>query len=200
VIQASISGVEFRFETAPGLFSPREIDAGTLAMLSRVALADDDKVLDLGCGYGAVGIYAATVVGPSRVWLVDKDPVAVDHARRNLELNGVEEATVVLSDGFHSLAEAGFTKILCNPPYHVDFSVPKHMIEKGFNRLAIGGSLWMVTRRDDWYRNKLRQIFGGVRVEAVDGYFVFEAVKTSASYAQGPRAPNARPPRGRTSR
>ena len=200
MIRASIGGIDLQFETEPSLFSPREIDAGTLVMLSRIAFATGDKVLDLGCGYGAVGIYAASRVGASNVWLLDKDPVAVEHARRNLELNGAEEATVVLSDGFHSLAETGFAKILCNPPYHVDFSVPKHMIEKGFNRLAIGGSLWMVTRRDDWYRNKLRQIFGGVRVEAMDGYFVFEAVKTSASYAQGPRSRNARPPRGRASR
>jgi 16S rRNA (guanine1207-N2)-methyltransferase len=183
LIHTTIGNLALQFETAEQLFSPRNIDAGTLAMLSRATFAPDDKVLDLGCGYGPVGTYVAKVVDPSNVWLVDNDPVAVEYARRNLKLNGVDRATVVLSDGFLSLTETAFTKILCNQPYHSDFSVPKHMIEKGFNRLAINGTMWMVTKRQDWYRNKLRSIFGSVRVHSRDGYFVFEAVKKSFTYA-----------------
>jgi len=49
------------------------------------------------------------------------------------------------------LRATGFTKILCNPPYHTDFSVAKHFIEKGFNRLAIGGAMWMVTKAFEGY-------------------------------------------------
>ncbi len=74
-----------------------------------------------------------------------------------------------------------------NPPYQSDFAVARHFIEKGFNRLNIGGSLFMVTRRRAWYENKLRAIFGGCRVTERDGYFVFSAQKRSARYA------NARP-------
>jgi len=66
--------------------------------------------------------------------------VAVDFARRNLRLNGVAGATTLVSDAFEGFAEVGFTAILCNPPYHADFSVPKRMIEKAFNRLAIAGA------------------------------------------------------------
>jgi len=183
LVQATIANLALRFETAERLFSPRNIDAGTLAMLSLVTFAADDKVLDLGCGYGPVGTYVARVVDPSNVWLVDSDPVAVEYARRNLKLNGVDRATVVLSEGFRDLTETAFTKILCNPPYHADFAVPKHMIEKGFNRLAINGTMWMVTKRQDWYRNKLRSIFGSVHVYTLDSYFVFEAVKKSFTYA-----------------
>lgn len=82
------------------------------------------------------------------------------------------------------MSETGFTKIISNPPYHLDFSVPKHFIEKGFNRLALGGSLWMVTKRLEWYRNKLGAIFGGCRVHEVGGYYVFEATKVRTSYAR----------------
>jgi 16S rRNA (guanine1207-N2)-methyltransferase len=183
VIHATIGNLALKFETAERLFSPRNIDAGTSAMLSRVTFAPNDKVLDLGCGYGPIGTYAASVVDPTNVWLVDNDPAAVEYARRNLKLNGVDRATVVLSEGFLNLTETAFTKILCNPPYHADFSVPKHMIEKGFNRLAISGAMWMVTKREVWYRNKLHSIFGSVRVHSIDGYFIFEAVKTSSTYA-----------------
>jgi 16S rRNA (guanine1207-N2)-methyltransferase len=183
VIHAEVLGHAVRFETRPGLFSPASLDAGTLAMLGLARFDEDDKVLDLGCGYGLVGVTVALEIGPNRVWMLDVDPTAVACARRNLVLNGVAGAKVVESDGFRGLSEIGFTKILCNPPYHADFSVAKHVIEKGFNRLVVGGALWMVTKREAWYRNKLTAIFGGVRVHAADGYVVFEAVKKSANYA-----------------
>jgi 16S rRNA (guanine1207-N2)-methyltransferase len=184
---AEIEGVELTFETSPKLFSPRGLDPGTAAMLRRVKIEPADKVLDLGCGYGIVGIYVAQHVDPGRVWFVDVDPVAVEFTTRNLQLNGVRGATVVLSDGFNDLAETGFTKILCNPPYHVDFSVPKRLIEKGFNRLAMGGTMILVCKREAWYANKLRAIFGAVRATRDDGYVVFEATKTSTQYAKTAR-------------
>ena len=140
-------------------------------------------MLDLGCGYGLVGIYAAKKIGADRVWMSDNDPLALEHARGNAEHNGVPDVTIIESDGFHSLREAEFTKILCNPPYHVDFSVPKHFIEKGFNRLLVGGAMFLVTKRKDWYLNKLKAIFGSAQVHARDSYFVFEAIKKSNTYA-----------------
>ena len=186
MITATIKGIELRLETAPGLFSPRAVDAGTLAMLSRVQFGSDDKVLDLGCGYGVVGLVAAKLGRPERVFLIDKDPVAVEIAATNIEANGAQGATVSLSDGLRDFTETGFDKIVCNPPYQADFAVPKHFIEKGFNRLVVGGSLFMVTKRELWYRNKITSVFGGVKVVEVDGYFVFEATKKTSQYARKP--------------
>ena len=60
----------------------------------------------------------------------------------------------------------------------------KHFIEKGFNRLLVGGAFWLVTRRDKWYRNKLSAVFGGTRVTQNDGYFIFEAIKRRPTYAR----------------
>ena len=183
MIVETVCGHELRLWTEPGLFSQRCVDPGTLAMLSSVAFSADDKVLDLGCGYGVVGIVAAKIARPANVFLVDVDEVAVRTAARNLDSNGAAGATVALSDGFRDFHEAGFTKILSNPPYHADFAVPKHFIEKGFNRLALGGALFMVTKRELWYRKKLEAIFGGVRVRRVSEYFVFEAIKKTSQYA-----------------
>ena len=183
MIHARIKEIDLKFETNYGLFSPRKIDAGTLAMLSCVQFNDSDKVLDLGCGYGSVGVVVAKLIGSERVYLLDNDPTAVEFAARNARINGVEGLSVVLSDGFQNFDEAGFTQILCNPPYHSDFAVPKHFIHKGFNRLVVGGTLWMVTKRHVWYRNKLRAIFGSVREHLVAPYVVFEAIKRSSSYA-----------------
>jgi len=60
--------------------------------------------------------------------------------------------------------------------------VPKLFIEKGFNRLAIGGKFYMVTKRKDWYKNKFVAIFGGVRIYEAGGYFIFEAERRTHSY------------------
>jgi 16S rRNA (guanine1207-N2)-methyltransferase len=184
VTHANVAGIELNFETAPTLFSPTSADRGSLAMLSCINFEPNDKVLDLGCGYGLIGIYAAKVIRPGNVWMTDNDQTAIQCAVKNLALNGVEGVTVVLSDGFRSIREANFTKIVCNPPYRVDFSVPKHFIEKGFNRLVLGGSIHLVTKRKTWYLNKLRSVFGGARVREIDSYLIFEAVKKSFTYAR----------------
>lgn len=183
MIRERIGDVELELETDPRLFSPARVDAGTRAMVSCVDLSPDDKMLDLGCGYGVVGIWAALRIGAERVWMLDVDPIATALARRNAERNGVANITVVDSDAFDGLSEAGFTKILCNPPYHADFAVAKRFVQKGFNRLVIGGSFWMVTQRQAWYRNKLRAIFGRVNEHPVAPYTVFEATKRSATWS-----------------
>ncbi len=184
MIHTNLAGVELKFETMPRLFSPAKLDRGSLAMLSCIGFEPNDKVLDLGCGYGLIGIYAAKVIRADRVWMADNDQMAVEYAAKNCALNSVEGVTVVMSDGFRSIRDAGFTKIICNPPYHVDFSVPKHFIEKGFNRLVLDGTMYIVTKRETWYQNKLRSVFGGARVREIDSYLVFEAVKKSFSYAR----------------
>lgn len=184
MIETIIEGVPLRFETSPTLFSPKRPDPGTLAMLSRVTFAADDKVLDLGCGYGLVGIYAAKRIGAERIFMLDADADAIACARRNLGLNGVEGVHLAISEGFRDFKETDFTKILCNPPYHADFAVAKQFIEKGFNRLVIGGCFFLVTKRETWYRNKLTAIFGACRVEIVDSYLVLSAIRKTFSYAK----------------
>jgi 16S rRNA (guanine1207-N2)-methyltransferase len=130
-----------------------------------------------------VGILAAKLIGPDHVVMTDISEAAVTIAKSNARLNQVESVEIVQSDGFRDLTQKDFSMILSNPPYHEDFSVPKHFIEKGFNRLVIGGRLYMVTKRKDWYRNKLISIFGGVRVWEIDDYFIFMSIKKDASYA-----------------
>lgn len=183
MIKENIKGIELEFETAGEVFSPKNIDKGTLAMLSVVEFKEDDKILDLGCGYGVVGILAARLIGQDKVTMVDIDDRAVKISKQNAKLNNVPEISIFQSDGFTNIQEKDFTAILSNPPYHADFSVAKAFIEKGFNRLCIGGRMYMVTKRKDWYFNKLKAIFGGVRLSEIDGYFVFMSTKKNSSYA-----------------
>lgn len=183
IIKANIKGFDLEFETSRRCFSPGRIDAGTLAMLSWVEFEQGQKVLDLGCGYGVVGITAAKLVGASNVCMADIDREAVSYSMKNAGKNGVEGLCIIRSDGFDSLDGTGFDLILSNPPYHTDFAVAKKFIGKGFNRLKIGGRMFMVTKRKEWYKNKFISVFGGVKIHETDGYFVFEAEKRSVKYA-----------------
>ncbi len=183
IIEVEIEGVSLALRTTPNVFSPCGIDHGTRTMLSLISFTNWDRVLDLGCGCGVVGIYAAKLVGPEQVVMSDVDPDLVRLAAENAERNGVKGIRTYTSDGLRSIPDADFTKILTNPPYHSDFSVPKHFIEKGFNRLVIGGSMYMVTKRRQWYKKKLTAIFGGVRIYERSGYYVFWSQKRSSSYA-----------------
>jgi 16S rRNA (guanine1207-N2)-methyltransferase len=179
----TVNGIKLNFKTNDKVFSPLNIDRGTLAMLSVIDFSFKDKLLDLGCGYGFVGIYAATFIPAQNIVMSDIDNNCIELSKANAKLNNVEDVQIILSNGFENIQDKDFTLILSNPPYHVDFSLPKHFIEKGFNRLQIGGKMYMVTKRKDWYKNKLTAIFGGVRLSEIDGYFVFCAEKRSDRYA-----------------
>lgn len=180
MIFARIKDVDMAFKTTPSIFSPNSIDNGTLAMLSVVDFLPSDKVLDLGCGYGVVGILAGKLIGEENVILCDVSEQAVEYAAINSRINKVPNIRILLSDGYKNIAEKEFTLILSNPPYHADFSVPKHFIETGFQKLVVGGKLIMVTKRLDWYKNKLTSVFGGVKVHEINGYYVFVAEKRTA--------------------
>ena len=183
LLQVEILGQQVSLETRPGLFSPEHVDRGTLAMLSHVKIASGMRIMDLGCGCGVVGIVAAKIAGEENVFMSDADPMAVATACRNAERNGVSGVHICVSDGFQSVDASGFDLILSNPPYQTDFSVAKGFIEKGFNRLKIGGKLYMVTKRRAWYKNKMISVFGGVEIRETDGYYVFIAERRSLQYA-----------------
>ncbi|MBP5492314.1 MAG: methyltransferase [Clostridiales bacterium] len=177
-------GEEIRIKTDSSLFSPRGQDAGTRLMLSHVELKEGDKVLDLGCGVGIVGLWAARRIGGENVVLTDIDPKAVAISHENFEQNSINGATFVCGPDLSAVPDNDFTWILSNPPYHTDFSVAKAFIEKGFNRLKTGGCMVLVTKRKEWYKNKMIAIFGGVKIYEQDGYFVFISVKKSDKYAK----------------
>ena len=181
----NLSGKVIEIKTDVSLFSPMGPDKGTLSMLEHANFSSEDKVLDLGCGAGIVGLAACCAGVPSsKVTMTDVDFNAVKHAMENMKNAGFEDAVIVCGDALSKVPDSDYSVILSNPPYHTDFSVAKTFIEKGFNRLKIGGRMLMVTKRRDWYKNKMISVFGGVKIyEHDDGYLVFESVKKSDRYA-----------------
>jgi len=176
-IEEQVQGIELVLQTNEEVFSPTAVDKGTRAMLSFVEFEENDKVLDLGCGCGVVGILAAKQIGAEKVVMCDISENSIQLSKKNAAANGVGGVSIRQSDGLKEIFETGFTLILSNPPYHTDFAVAKGFIEDGFKKLVIGGKMVMVTKRLDWYRNKLSSVFGGVTVKEKDGYYVFIAEK-----------------------
>jgi len=183
MIKTKIKDIDLVFQTSNKFFSPKYIDPGTLTMLSVVEFKENDKVLDLGCGYGVLGILVAKIIGANKVVMSDIDEEAIKLSKENAVLNNIPGIKIIQSDGFKNIRDNDFTIILCNPPFHVDFTVPKMLIEKGFNHLCLEGRMYFVTKRKVWYRNKLITVFGGVKIWTIDDYYVFMSKKGGTSYA-----------------
>lgn len=171
------NGFDYVFHTLDSLFSYKQVDIGTRQMISHIDLLADSKVLDLGCGYGVVGIWAAHTIGPQNVVMSDVNVAALEMAAENVIANNLDKIQIVHSNGFDNIHDVDFTLIMSNPPYHTDFSVAKTFIEGSYKHLQMEGWLVMVTKRFDWYKNKIHAVFGGVKWIESCGYYVFMAQK-----------------------
>lgn len=143
--EADLPGGHYRFRTTWGLFSPRAIDDGSRLLLRHVEVAADADCLDLGCGYGVLGVVLARLAPQGHTTLVDKDFVAVDYARRNLAGNGLANGEALLSNGFDAVRERRFDLIVANLPAKVGKELLTIYLHDARATLRPGGALWMVT-------------------------------------------------------
>jgi 16S rRNA G1207 methylase RsmC len=160
---AELAGRRLRFESTWGLFSPREIDAGTALLLRHVDVAADADCLDLGCGYGPIGCTLAALAPAGRTLMVDKDFVAVNYAQRNAALNRLGNAEVQLSNGFAHIDPARrFDLIASNIPAKVGKELLTLLLHDAYARLAPGGRIYVVTVNGlrGFMQRHLREVFG----------------------------------------
>ena len=144
-----------------GVFSHGALDGGTAALLAH--LADEspaERVLDLGCGAGHLGLHALLRWPAAHVWFVDADARAVAAVQRNLaDLTLTARATVTWWDVAEPLPATGFDVVLCNPPCHAgkanDYTVAQVMFRQAVAALAVGGRLVVVANRQLPYEDQL---------------------------------------------
>lgn len=211
VIQVTLRGFQLRLATQPGVFAHRGIDPGTRLLIEAMHVSPTARVLDLGCGYGAIGIVAAKLAPRGRVTLVDCDVRATRLAQRNLALNGIDNAEVVLGDGVGDLPKgARFDVVASNPPTHSGREVLDELVAGAYRVLRPRGRLYLVVNRLLSLRREVERVFGNAEVAARSGgYLVISAVKTPqaqqgspgmatttpAGSARTPRPPEAPRPR-----
>jgi 16S rRNA (guanine1207-N2)-methyltransferase len=134
-----------RFHTTWGLFSPRAIDDGSRLLLDHLELAPDDTCLDLGCGYGVLGLCMAKLAPQGHILMIDKDFVAVDYAEKNRLLNGIKNANCQLSNGFDQIPAQQFDVIVSNIPAKVGKEMLYIYLFDALRYLKPGGSFYIVT-------------------------------------------------------
>ncbi len=179
ILEERMRGFDLRFATQPGVFSSRGIDDGTRLLIEAMEVSPRAKVLDLGCGYGVIGIVAAKLATEGQVVLVDSDVRATRLADRNIALNFVPNATVILGDGVHDLAgKARFDVVVSNPPTHSGREVLDDFVEGAYRVLKARGRLYLVINRLLSLKRKVGDVFGNVEVVSRSkGYVVVHAVK-----------------------
>jgi 16S rRNA G1207 methylase RsmC len=163
VFNARLGGHEFTFHSTWGLFSPKAIDEGTQLLADRLQVRRDDNCLDLGCGYGALGLVMAHQAPDGVTHLIDSDFVAVEYARANAERNGIANVQVYLSNGFdHVPVDARFNVIASNVPAKVGGALIARFLDDAHKRLEPGGALYVVTisRLKDYMKRNLTERFG----------------------------------------
>jgi len=172
---------EFKFRTDTGVFSRTEIDPGTLLLISVLPVKPGDRVLDLGCGYGPIGIAAAYLAGPAGfVDMIDINERAVELARANAALNGLTNVRAWQSDGF-SAVDGTYDWIVTNPPIRAGKKVIYPMVEKAYGHLNPGGGMLVVIRTKQGAKSmekKMESVFGNVEtVKIKQGYRVLKSVR-----------------------
>ena len=146
VINADLLGSSLCLHTTWGLFSPRAIDEGSSLLLEHLEVRDDDIVLDLGCGYGPLGLSIAKQASQGQVHLVDKDFVAVDYCRDNASRNQINNAEVYLSNGFSAVPEdLPLSLVVSNLPAKVGNEFFQITFDDAKRRMRPGSRIVVVT-------------------------------------------------------
>jgi len=183
-IKVEVRGHAFTFRTDAGVFSGGEIDRGTELLVDALEIGPCELIVDLGCGYGVIGIVAARLSEGGHVILTDVNERAVALARKNVAANGVANAEVRSGSLYEPVAGLAFDHILCNPPIRAGRGVVDRIVAEAPTHLLEGGRLWMVARTRqgaDSLRQRMAHAFGTAEiVKRGSGFKVLRATKEAA--------------------
>ena len=159
-------------ETWPGTFSYGEMDGGSRAMLEVAELNTGERILDMGCGNGSVGILAATIAENSHVTFIDSSARAAELTRKNIIANGTPNTTVVADADLGGLTPGGYDAVLANPPYYANSEVARLFIATARDLLGAGGRFYLVTKMPVQTIPEVVETFGEVESIENRGYTV----------------------------
>jgi len=181
MIRTNLRGRFFEFLTASGVFSKRRLDLGTRLLIESMILPKEGSVLDVGCGYGAVGIAAAAFVPEFHVIMVDLNERAVWLAKQNIKINNIGNAEARQGQLYEPVRGLKFDCVLSNPPVSAGMEIVKTIITEAPKHMASQALFQMVVRSKvggKRLRAILEDAFGNVDVLArKSGYRVLISKK-----------------------
>jgi len=180
-IKARLRGKEFLFQTDAGVFSKEHIDPGTKTLINSLEWNKCRAPLDLGCGYGPIGLIIADELRETIVRMSDVNHRAVELARKNAELNGLTNIRIEEGEDFLPWEGEVFDLIVTNPPLRAGKNKVLALFYQAKEHLVSMGTFWVVIRTNQGaksYAREMKEIFGAVEtVEIKSGYRVLKATK-----------------------
>ena len=166
VFRCRLRDMDFEFHSTWGLFSPRGIDEGSRLLIEYFDALPDQATLEIGCGYGPIGMAIARQSPRGQVHMVDRDYVAVEYAGKNVALNGLKNCRVYLSNAFSAVPpRLRFDNVVSNLPAKGGGEMLSIILHDAHERLLPNGRLCVVTvsglRR--WIERNMNEVFGNYR-------------------------------------
>ena len=146
LVRSRLCGKPFEFLTASSVFSKRKVDCGTRLLIESMVLPTTGCILDIGCGYGVVGISAAKFNPKLHVIMTDVNARAVRLAKKNLALNLVTNAEVRYGFFYEPVEDLKFNIVLSNPPVSAGMATVKAIVTGAPKVMAPEASFQMVIR------------------------------------------------------
>ena len=176
--QTEIAGKKFTYTTDSGVFSKKNIDVGSEVLMTTAETVDFPKgnLLDIGCGYGPIGIYLGKAFSNRKIEMVDINERAIDLAQLNAKENGVSNVQIYQSNLFEEVENKEFAGIISNPPIRAGKTVVHEILEKSHDYLVEGGYLLIVIQKKQGApsaKKKMLEVFGNVeRINLEKGYWI----------------------------
>ena len=181
VINDTLKGEPFTFKTTWGLFSPKSIDNGTRLLIDHLDIRADEQALDLGCGYGPLGLTIARHASEGRCTMVDKDFVAIEYAKKNAEINHLSNVDIFLSDGCNHLKpNSSFSLVVTNLPAKTSKEHYYLFFYDAYQRMQPGARFYVVviTGLRKFIAKSFMEIFGNhTKIKQGQTYTVAMATK-----------------------
>jgi len=176
----TLRGHNMRFKTDQGVFSKNEVDFGSRVLIEEFTEPNvEGPLLDVGCGYGPIGLSLAKSFENRDVHLVDVNNRALDLARENAVQNDVSSVKVYESDCLDQVTSSDFAAILTNPPIRAGKKTVHRILEQSADRLTLGGELWVVIQKKQGAPSakvKLEELLGNAEVVTKKkGYYILRA-------------------------
>jgi 16S rRNA (guanine1207-N2)-methyltransferase len=177
LVDFSFKGKSYRFKSKKGVFADNKVDSGTKLLLDSADIREDDNVFDVGCGYGIIGIVAASLAPKGKTLLVDSNVKAANLAKLNIEVNNIKNANVATEDLVKTMIDGRFSLVLSNPPQHLGIKQVASLWSNVSNILENEAKGFIVIQKhlSRPYKRILSTVFPKVEEVITDGqYYIFK--------------------------
>lgn len=170
------------FTSDNGVFSKNTVDFGSKLLIEAFELEEKSgKILDVGCGYGPMGLTVAKEFPESQIEMVDVNLRALELAKENAELNKISNTHIYESSVYDNVTATDYQAIISNPPIRAGKKVVHAILEGAFAHLRKNGELWIVIQKKQGgpsAEKKMEEVFRNVETVTKDkGYFIFRSIK-----------------------